>query len=259
MGAVPHVATMELSAAGARAVAIAATGAIAIFGSVAIQGAHGDLLKGLENAATDMNASTDVWVSPAGSYNLLNTTPFAPVDRARLERLAGRAGGAPVSQRAAGLRPAARAGDRPARPGRRRCCPLPSSCRATCARRANACAPAAGWSSLRRSPPNTIYASARRSRCRRPYPSTLARRGAVDEHRLGARCDRHERRPTTRARGAATDASAYSILLDPGVPPARAVREIQTRARAALGAGRAERRTAHPPPERAQPRSARRA
>ena len=48
---VPHVAAMELNAAGARAVAIAATGAIAVFGSVAIQGAHGDLLEGLENAA----------------------------------------------------------------------------------------------------------------------------------------------------------------------------------------------------------------
>ncbi|HYM45568.1 MAG TPA: FtsX-like permease family protein [Solirubrobacteraceae bacterium] len=88
-GVVPHVAVMELDAAGARAVAIAATGAIAIFGSVAIQGAHGDLLKGLENAARDTNAFTDVWVSPAGSYNLLNTTPFAPADRAKLERLAG--------------------------------------------------------------------------------------------------------------------------------------------------------------------------
>jgi putative ABC transport system permease protein len=86
-GVVPHVATMELGAAGARAVAIAATGAIAIFGSVAIQGAHGDLLHGLENAAQDMNAATDVWVSPAGSYNLLNTTPFAPVDRAKLEHV----------------------------------------------------------------------------------------------------------------------------------------------------------------------------
>jgi putative ABC transport system permease protein len=88
-GVVPHVATMELGAAGARAVAIAATGAIAIFGSVAIQGAHGDLLKGLERAAQDMNAATDVWVSPAGAYNLLNTTPFAPVDRARLQRVPG--------------------------------------------------------------------------------------------------------------------------------------------------------------------------
>ena len=87
--AVPHIAVMELSAAGARAVAIAATGAIAIFGSVAIQGAHGDLLKGLENAAHDTNAFTDLWVSPAGSYNLLNTAPFAPVDRAKLEHVTG--------------------------------------------------------------------------------------------------------------------------------------------------------------------------
>ncbi len=88
-GVVPHIATMELGSAGARAVAIAATGAIAIFGSVAIQGAHGDLLHGLENAAQDMNASAEVWVSPAGSYNLLNTTPFAPVDRSKLEHVAG--------------------------------------------------------------------------------------------------------------------------------------------------------------------------
>ncbi len=87
--AVPHVATMELRAARARAVAIAATGAIAVFGSVAIQGAHGDLLAGLEGAAHEMNASTDVWVAPAGSYNLLDTTPFAPVDQAKLAHLPG--------------------------------------------------------------------------------------------------------------------------------------------------------------------------
>lgn len=86
---VPHVAAMELGAAGARAVAISATGAMAIFGSVAIQGAHGDLLAGLENAARDVSSSTDVWVAPAGSYDLMNTAPFAPVDRNRLERLPG--------------------------------------------------------------------------------------------------------------------------------------------------------------------------
>jgi putative ABC transport system permease protein len=84
---VPHVAAMELGAARARAVAIAATGAVAVFGSVAIQGAHGDLLSGLERAARDTNASTNVWVSPSGSYNLLNTTPFSPLARARLARL----------------------------------------------------------------------------------------------------------------------------------------------------------------------------
>jgi putative ABC transport system permease protein len=84
---VPHVATMELSATPGRAVAIAATGAIAIFGSVAIQGAHGDLLAGLDAAAGELNASTGVWVAPAGSYNMLDTAPFTPVEQSLLKRL----------------------------------------------------------------------------------------------------------------------------------------------------------------------------
>jgi putative ABC transport system permease protein len=86
---VPHVAAMELSAARTRAVAITATGAIAVFGSVAIQGAHGDLLAGLDDAARDLNASAAVWVSPSGSYNLLKTTPFAPAQQSELARLPG--------------------------------------------------------------------------------------------------------------------------------------------------------------------------
>jgi putative ABC transport system permease protein len=89
VGAVAHVAVMELRAAGARAVAITATGAIAIFGSVAIQGAHDDLLNGLIDAAHDANVSTDVWISPAGSYDLMSTAPFTPVDQSKLERLPG--------------------------------------------------------------------------------------------------------------------------------------------------------------------------
>jgi len=89
VGVVPHVAVMELNAAGARAVAITATGAIAIFGSVAIRGAHDDLLKGLVDAAHDTSASTDVWVAPAGSYDLMTTAPFTPVDRGTLQRLPG--------------------------------------------------------------------------------------------------------------------------------------------------------------------------
>jgi putative ABC transport system permease protein len=47
------------------------------------------LLTGLEDAAHDMNAFTDVWISPAGSYNLLDVAPFAPNDRARLRRVPG--------------------------------------------------------------------------------------------------------------------------------------------------------------------------
>jgi putative ABC transport system permease protein len=86
---VPHIAAMELGVARARAVAIAATGAVAVFGSVAIQGAHGDLLRGLEGAARETNSLTDIWVSPGGSYNLLHTTPFTPVEQTQLARLPG--------------------------------------------------------------------------------------------------------------------------------------------------------------------------
>ncbi len=86
---VPHIAVMELRSGRSRAVAIAATGAIAVFGAVSIQGAHGDLLKGLENAARDTNAATDVWVSAAGSSNLLMTTPFPPTAQGKLEKLPG--------------------------------------------------------------------------------------------------------------------------------------------------------------------------
>jgi len=86
---VPHIAVMELRSGRSRAVAIAATGAVAVFGAVSIQGAHGDLLRGLENAARDTNASTDVWVSAAGSSNLLMTTPFAPTEQGKIEKLPG--------------------------------------------------------------------------------------------------------------------------------------------------------------------------
>lgn len=87
---VPHVASMELSAARVRAVAIASTGALAVFGSVAIQGAHNDLLAGLEGAARDTNAPTQIWISPAGAYNLLQTAPFPAAGRqSSLEQLPG--------------------------------------------------------------------------------------------------------------------------------------------------------------------------
>jgi putative ABC transport system permease protein len=86
---IPHVATMELGAARSRAVAIAATGAVAVFGSVAIQGAHGDLLAGLENAARDSSSFTDLWVAPTGSYNLLATTPFHPTELAAIQKIKG--------------------------------------------------------------------------------------------------------------------------------------------------------------------------
>jgi putative ABC transport system permease protein len=84
-----HIARMELSAGHARAMAIAATGAMAVFGSVAIQGAQRDLLAGLRTAARETSAEAQVWVAPTGSYNLLMTTPFAPLAQSRLDHVPG--------------------------------------------------------------------------------------------------------------------------------------------------------------------------
>lgn len=86
---VGHVARMELSAAHARAVAIAATGAVAVFGSVAIEGSRGDLLAGLEGAARETSSVADLWVAPAGSYDALHTAPFRQRQLTALGRLPG--------------------------------------------------------------------------------------------------------------------------------------------------------------------------
>ncbi|HEY2719478.1 MAG TPA: FtsX-like permease family protein [Solirubrobacteraceae bacterium] len=88
-GAVAHLAAMELGAARTRAIGVAATGAAAVFGAVAIQGAHADLLAGLQRAAREENAYTDLWVSPPGQYNLLRTAPFQPAQQRSLAALAG--------------------------------------------------------------------------------------------------------------------------------------------------------------------------
>jgi hypothetical protein len=74
-GTVPHLAAMELGAARARALGVAATGAIAVFGALAIQGGHADRLNSLQNAARDEDAFTDLWVWPPGAYNPLRNPP----------------------------------------------------------------------------------------------------------------------------------------------------------------------------------------
>jgi len=59
-----------------RSLAVAATGAIAVFGSVAITGAQHNLEHGLDRTAREWNRSADLWVSPPGEANTLGTTPF---------------------------------------------------------------------------------------------------------------------------------------------------------------------------------------
>lgn len=72
-----------------RSLAIAATGAVALFGSVAIGGASTNLQRGLARMAGELNRITDIWVSPAGITSTLGTTEFQPSQLGALERLPG--------------------------------------------------------------------------------------------------------------------------------------------------------------------------
>ncbi|HEX4837033.1 MAG TPA: FtsX-like permease family protein [Solirubrobacteraceae bacterium] len=78
MGVSPRIAVIELqsSSTHARSLAIAATGAIAVFGSVAIEGARQNLQKGLDRVSNEVTRVTNIWVSPAGKSNTIATTPF---------------------------------------------------------------------------------------------------------------------------------------------------------------------------------------
>jgi len=89
--AATRIAVIELrsSKTRVRSIAIAATGAIAVFGSVAIQGAHANLQNGLDRLVHQLSASADLWVTPSGTENLLATTPFPNTMASTLARLPG--------------------------------------------------------------------------------------------------------------------------------------------------------------------------
>ena len=70
------VATRALRATTVRSLALAATGAIAVFGSVVAEGTHNDLLNGLYRDYAQYVATADVWVTNNGDY--LATSDFSP-------------------------------------------------------------------------------------------------------------------------------------------------------------------------------------
>jgi putative ABC transport system permease protein len=72
-----------------RSVAIAATGAIAVFGSVTIQGSHTNLQGGLDRLVHQLSTVSDLWVVTPGEQDLLATTPFRAAAAPRLARLPG--------------------------------------------------------------------------------------------------------------------------------------------------------------------------
>jgi putative ABC transport system permease protein len=72
-----------------RSLAIAATGAVAVFASVTIQGSHTNLQRGLDRLVHQLSTVADVWVILPGAQNLLATTPFPGTASATLARLPG--------------------------------------------------------------------------------------------------------------------------------------------------------------------------
>lgn len=90
-GAASYLALIELRSRSnrARSLAIAATGAIAVFGSVSIQGARGSLQRGLDASARGIDSRAELWVTPKGTANSLATTPFKDVAGASLSSVSG--------------------------------------------------------------------------------------------------------------------------------------------------------------------------
>lgn len=72
-----------------RALAIAMTGAIAVFGAVSLQGARANLQAGLDRVSGELDSITDVWVAPHGPGTIFATTPFTATETERLRRIPG--------------------------------------------------------------------------------------------------------------------------------------------------------------------------
>jgi len=76
---VPTLVVLELRSRKTRmrTLALSATGAVAVFATVAIGGGNADLRRGLDQSARDIDGNADVWVTFAGRANTLGTTPFS--------------------------------------------------------------------------------------------------------------------------------------------------------------------------------------
>jgi putative ABC transport system permease protein len=85
------IAVLELRAPSARirSIAIASTAAIAVFGSVTIQGSRANLQTGLERSFHGITSVADLWVVPSGTQSLVGTVPFHGISTSRLAALPG--------------------------------------------------------------------------------------------------------------------------------------------------------------------------
>lgn len=59
-----------------RSLAITMTGAIAVFGAIALQGSRSNLQAGLDRVSVELNSAADLWISPYASGDEFSTVPF---------------------------------------------------------------------------------------------------------------------------------------------------------------------------------------
>ena len=82
------VALISLRGSTLRSLALATTGAVALFGSSALGGARSDLLQGIEGFSRSYTADANIWVNAPGAYQ--GTTALQPgEDAARIARVPG--------------------------------------------------------------------------------------------------------------------------------------------------------------------------
>jgi putative ABC transport system permease protein len=78
----PPLAALEMRshASQLRTLAVAATGALALFATVSIAGARADLQRGLDASTRDTVGNADVWITFPDAPNVLATTPFTDAE-----------------------------------------------------------------------------------------------------------------------------------------------------------------------------------
>ena len=209
-----------------RSLAIAATGAIAVFGSVAIQGAHSNLQRGLDRTAAHLIRVTDVWVSVAGERQHAGEHAVCDQHRGATGNSCRVCARWRSTAAASSTSAIAGCGSLRRRRARRRRYRPARCCAATSRSPTHVCAPGAGSSSRRRSPMNTTYTSETRSRCPRRSPRRF--RIAALSTNIGWSSGAIIMSSADYARAwDSSEASAYNIDLRAGVSPAQGAAEVR--------------------------------